>query len=47
MPKLLVGAATIKIATGISNAEVVKIPCFGFDRAFMATIFGLILAWQQ
>jgi len=39
MPKVLVGAATIKIATGISNARVVKIRCLGFDRAFMATIF--------
>ena len=35
---VLVGAAAMKIATGISNASIVRIGCFKFDRAFMATI---------
>src|ERR1700746_462006 len=32
---LLVGAAAMKIATGTSSASIVRIACFGFDRAFM------------
>src|SRR6266480_7672390 len=32
---LLVGAAAMKIATGISNVSIVRIGCFKFDRAFM------------
>jgi len=35
---LLVGAAAMKIATGTSNASIVRIGCLKFDRAFMTTI---------